>query len=84
MKITAVETHVCNARMRNWVFVKVVTDLSENALYFSRAPIPYEGVALARRHIGSSHTVVPELWPPHFQQPHPVHGHILLFGFVSQ
>ena len=26
MKITAVETHVCNARMRNWVFVKVVTD----------------------------------------------------------
>ena len=26
MKITAVEAHVCNARMRNWVFVKVVTD----------------------------------------------------------
>ena len=26
VKITAVETHVCNARMRNWVFVKVVTD----------------------------------------------------------
>lgn len=26
MKITAVETHVCHARMRNWVFVKVVTD----------------------------------------------------------
>ena len=26
MKITAVETLVCNARMRNWVFVKVVTD----------------------------------------------------------
>ena len=26
MKITAIETHVCNARMRNWVFVKVVTD----------------------------------------------------------
>ena len=26
MKITAVETLVCNARMRNWVFVKIVTD----------------------------------------------------------
>ncbi len=26
MKITAIETLVCNARMRNWVFVKVVTD----------------------------------------------------------
>ena len=26
MKITAVETHVCHARMRNWVFVKVRTD----------------------------------------------------------
>ena len=26
MKITAVETLVCHARMRNWVFVKVQTD----------------------------------------------------------
>ena len=26
MKITAVEAHVCNARMRNWVFVRVLTD----------------------------------------------------------
>ena len=26
MRITAVETNVCHARMRNWVFVKVVTD----------------------------------------------------------
>lgn len=26
MKITAVQTLVCHARMRNWVFVKVVTD----------------------------------------------------------
>ena len=31
MKITAVETHVCNARMRNWVFVRVVTDEPEIA-----------------------------------------------------
>src|SRR5207249_3847056 len=26
MKITRIETHVCHARMRNWVFVKVLTD----------------------------------------------------------
>ncbi len=26
MKITAIETHVCHARMRNWIFVKVITD----------------------------------------------------------
>lgn len=26
MKITAIETHVCHARMRNWIFVKVRTD----------------------------------------------------------
>jgi 3-deoxy-manno-octulosonate cytidylyltransferase (CMP-KDO synthetase) len=32
--------------------VKVVTDLSANALYFSRAPIPYGSRAMARRHIG--------------------------------
>jgi len=26
MKIASIEAHVCHARMRNWVFVKVVTD----------------------------------------------------------
>ena len=26
MKITGIETLVCHARMRNWIFVKVVTD----------------------------------------------------------
>ena len=26
MKITKIETLVCNARMRNWIFVKVLTD----------------------------------------------------------
>lgn len=31
MKITAIETHVCHARMRNWIFVKVITD--QDGLY---------------------------------------------------
>lgn len=26
MKITAIEVHVCHARMRNWIFVKIITD----------------------------------------------------------
>ena len=26
MKITKIETLVCHARMRNWIFVKVLTD----------------------------------------------------------
>ena len=32
--------------------VKVVTDLAGNALYFSRAPIPYGSRAIALRHVG--------------------------------
>ncbi len=32
--------------------VKVVTALNGDALYFSRSPIPHDGAALARRHIG--------------------------------
>lgn len=28
MKITSVETFVCNARMRNWIFIKICTDQS--------------------------------------------------------
>lgn len=31
MKITNVETHVCHARMRNWIFIKILTD--ESGLY---------------------------------------------------
>jgi galactonate dehydratase len=29
MKITAVESHVCDARMRNWIFVRILTDEPE-------------------------------------------------------
>lgn len=32
--------------------VKVVTDLAGNALYFSRAPVPHQGRAIGRRHVG--------------------------------
>ena len=26
MKITGIETIICHARMRNWVFIKIITD----------------------------------------------------------
>lgn len=40
------------SELRERNVVKVVTDLNDNALYFSRAPIPYGDLSLARRHIG--------------------------------
>lgn len=38
--------------LQNRDVVKVVTDLFGNALYFSRAPIPFSSPAQARRHVG--------------------------------
>jgi len=40
------------ADFENRDVVKVVTDLAGNALYFSRAPIPFSAPADARRHVG--------------------------------
>lgn len=40
------------SELRERNVVKVVSDLNGNALYFSRAPIPYGDLSLARRHIG--------------------------------
>jgi len=41
-----------DAEFRNPDVVKVVRDLQGNALYFSRAPIPWEAQHLSRRHVG--------------------------------
>lgn len=38
--------------LENRDVVKVATDLAGNALYFSRAPIPFASPAVARRHVG--------------------------------
>ncbi len=43
---------VNESELRERNVVKVVTDLNGNALYFSRAPIPFGDLSLALRHIG--------------------------------
>ena len=42
MKITAIETHVCHARMRNWVFVKVLTDQAARQGRLGMVKVPLE------------------------------------------
>ncbi len=74
MKITAVETHVCNARMRNWVFVRVLTD--EDGLYgWGEATLEWHTRAvvgavedLAELIVGEDPTRIEHLWQMMFRQ----------------
>jgi galactonate dehydratase len=80
MKITAVETHVCNARMRNWVFVKVVTDQpglwgwGEATLEWHTRGIVGAVADLAELVVGEDPTRIEYLWQMMFRQ-HFWHGH---------
>jgi galactonate dehydratase len=79
MKITKIETLVCNARMRNWVFVKVVTDQpglwgwGEATLeWHTRAVVgAIEDIALLL--IGEDPTRIEHLWQMMYRQ-HFWHG----------
>ena len=79
MKITAIETHVCHARMRNWVFVKVITD--QPGLYgWGEATLEWHtrGVVgsiedLATLLVGEDPTCVEHLWQMMWRQ-HFWHG----------
>jgi galactonate dehydratase len=83
MKITAVETHVCNARMRNWIFVRVRTD--EPELYgWGEATLEWhtDAVVGAVKDIetllvGEDPTRVEHLWQMMFRQ-HFWHGNGLV------
>ena len=74
MKITAVEAHVCNARMRNWVFVRVLTD--EDGLYgWGEATLEWHTRAvvgavedLAELLVGEDPTRIEHLWQMMFRQ----------------
>ena len=80
MKITAIETHVCHARMRNWVFVKVLTN--EPGLYgWGEATLEWHTRSVvgavkdvADLLIGRDPTCIEHLWQMMYRQ-HFWHGH---------
>jgi galactonate dehydratase len=79
MKITKIETLVCNARMRNWIFVKVLTD--QPGLYgWGEATLEWHTRAVigaiedvSQLIIGEDPTRVEHLWQMMFRQ-HFWHG----------
>lgn len=80
MKITRIETHVCHARMRNWVFVKVLTD-QDGLFGWGEATLEWHtrGVVgavadLAELVVGEDPTRVEHLWQVMHRQ-HFWHGH---------
>jgi galactonate dehydratase len=80
MKITAIETHVCHARMRNWVFVKVVTDQpglvgwGEATLEWHTRSVVGAIQDLAELVVGEDPRRVEYLWQMMYRQ-HFWHGH---------
>lgn len=85
MKITAIETHVCHARMRNWVFVKVVTDQpglhgwGEATLEWHTRSVVGAVEDVATLLIGEDPTRVEYLWQMMFRQ-HFWHGNGIVRG----
>ncbi len=85
MKITAIETHICNARMRNWIFVKVVTD--ESGLWgWGEATLEWHTRAvvgaiedIASLLIGEDPTRIEYLWQMMYRQ-HFWHGNGIVRG----
>ncbi len=80
MKITAIETHVCHARMRNWIFVKVVTDQpglfgwGEATLEWHTRAVAGAIEDLAELVIGEDPRRIEHLWQMMYRQ-HFWHGH---------
>ncbi|MGE0606633.1 MAG: galactonate dehydratase [Pirellulales bacterium] len=79
MKITAVETHVCHARMRNWIFVKVRTDQDglwgwgEATLEWCTRAVVGAVEDIAQLIVGEDPTRIEYLWQMMFRQ-HFWHG----------
>lgn len=80
MKITKIETLVCNARMRNWIFVKVVTDepwlwgWGEATLEWHTRGVVGAIEDLAELIVGEDPRRVEYLWQMMYRQ-HFWHGH---------
>jgi len=80
MKITRIETHVCHARMRNWIFVKVLTD-QEGLFGWGEATLEWHTRAvvgaiedLSQLLVGEDPTRIEHLWQMMYRQ-HFWHGH---------
>ncbi len=85
MKITAVETLVCHARMRNWVFVKVITDQDglwgwgEATLEWHTRAVVGAVEDLAVLIVGEDPTRIEHLWQMMYRQ-HFWHGNGVVRG----
>jgi len=85
MKITKIETLVCHARMRNWIFVKVVTD-QPGLIGWGEATLEWHtrGVVgaiedIAQLLIGEDPTRIEHLWQMMYRQ-HFWHGNGVVRG----
>jgi galactonate dehydratase len=85
MKITAVETHVCHARMRNWIFVKVLTDQpglwgwGEATLEWHTRGVVGAVEDVAQLIVGEDPTRIEHLWQMMYRQ-HFWHGNGVVRG----
>ena len=85
MKITNIETLVCNARMRNWIFVKVLTDQpglwgwGEATLEWHTRAVVGAIDDLSQLLIGEDPTRIEHLWQMMYRQ-HFWHGHGIVRG----
>ena len=85
MKITKIETHVCHARMRNWIFVKVLTDQAglwgwgEATLEWHTRAVTGAIEDIAQLIVGEDPTRIEYLWQMMYRQ-HFWHGGDIVRG----
>lgn len=85
MKIVAIETLVCNAKMRNWIFVKVVTDQpglwgwGEATLEWHTRSVVGAIEDISQLLIGEDPTRIEHLWQMMYRQ-HFWHGNCVVRG----
>lgn len=85
MKITRIETRVCHARMRNWIFVKVITDQpglfgwGEATLEWHTRGVVGAVEDLAQLLIGEDPRRIEHLWQTMYRQ-HFWHGNDVVRG----
>src|SRR3989442_5551940 len=88
MKIVGIETHVCHARMRNWVFVKVLTDQpglfgwGEATLEWHTRAVVGAIEDITQLLIGEDPTRIEYLWQMMYRQ-HFWHGHGIVRSTAS-